>query len=292
MPTLRQLEYLVATIEHASFSRAADSLHISQPGLSTQVAALERELGCRLLNRLPSGVTPTPMGAAALGAARDALAAAARVSRVGRTADAQVEAHVTVATVYSVSIGILPAVVRRWRQAFPLVDIDVLEFQHVDAMREATASSGADLAVGPRPIDWPGAVRRLAQEQFVLLSSDDDLTEQPDGVIDLADLRDARWVHFAKHNGLADVLDQACRTAGFTPRTAVRTEQTTSAVALAGAGLGPTLVPANVVPADFPGRVLKPAVPIARDLVIYAHASPDSLVRALMNIDVPGFANN
>ena len=64
MPTLRQLEYLVAVAELGSFTRAAAALHVSQPTLSSQIAVLEREVGGSLLDRLPRTVRLTPAGRA------------------------------------------------------------------------------------------------------------------------------------------------------------------------------------------------------------------------------------
>ncbi|WP_329140367.1 helix-turn-helix domain-containing protein [Streptomyces sp. NBC_01476] len=51
--TLRQPEYFVAIVEQGSFSRAAELLHVTQPGLSHQFQALERALGVRLIGRVP-----------------------------------------------------------------------------------------------------------------------------------------------------------------------------------------------------------------------------------------------
>jgi hypothetical protein len=48
--TLRQLEYLVAVVDHGSFTRAAELLHVTQPGLSQQLRALEREDSTRPAN--------------------------------------------------------------------------------------------------------------------------------------------------------------------------------------------------------------------------------------------------
>ena len=50
---LRQLEYFVAIVEDGSFTSAAERLLVSQPSLSQQINALERELGGLLLERLP-----------------------------------------------------------------------------------------------------------------------------------------------------------------------------------------------------------------------------------------------
>ncbi len=59
---LRQLRYLVRTIESSSISRAAQSLNIAQPSLSQSLKELEAELGVALLHRVPNGVLPTETG--------------------------------------------------------------------------------------------------------------------------------------------------------------------------------------------------------------------------------------
>ena len=52
-----------AVAHQRSFSRAARELSLSQPSVSNQVAALEREIGARLLRREPGGLSLTPAGA-------------------------------------------------------------------------------------------------------------------------------------------------------------------------------------------------------------------------------------
>ncbi|MCE2968644.1 MAG: LysR family transcriptional regulator [Burkholderiales bacterium] len=59
---LRQLRYFLAVAEELNFRRAAERLHVTQPPLSRQVAALEEALGCRLLARNTRSTALTPAG--------------------------------------------------------------------------------------------------------------------------------------------------------------------------------------------------------------------------------------
>src|SRR3954468_9487118 len=81
----RRLLTFRAVAREGSFSRAAAALHRSQPAVSHQVAALERELGTALLVRGRTGAAPTPPGELLLLHA-DALAA--RLDLAGTQMDA------------------------------------------------------------------------------------------------------------------------------------------------------------------------------------------------------------
>jgi len=59
---LRQLKHFQEIVRCASFGQAADKLNITQPALSKSIRNLELSLGVTLLERHPSGVTPTPYG--------------------------------------------------------------------------------------------------------------------------------------------------------------------------------------------------------------------------------------
>ncbi|MFD0268819.1 hypothetical protein ACFVGY_19955 [Streptomyces sp. NPDC127106] len=63
----------------------------------------------------------------------------------------------------------------------------------------------------------------------------------------------------------------------------MRTEQTAAAPLLAAAGLGPALVPANLLPPGFTDHRLHPGPPVRRVLCAYARPAPDPLTAAFLD---------
>ncbi|GAA1550414.1 LysR family transcriptional regulator [Kribbella hippodromi] len=283
MATLRQLEYLVMVIDEGSFTKAAELLHVTQPALSHQIRALERSAGGPLLERLPRAVRLTPAGRAMLPHARATLADADRARCAARQAAGLEVGELQIATLYSITLGVLPAALRLWRLTHPNVGIRLFEHRHTDELVDAMYAGQADLAVGPEPANWTGRTQVLGTEDLVVVVA----TNDPAGsgnTVKLQDLADRAWVHYAPSHGLADVLDLACAQAGFEPRIAVRTEQTAAAPALAAAGLGPALVPDNILPKDFDGHILQPQPPVRRTLTAYTRGEPDPLAAAFIDV--------
>jgi DNA-binding transcriptional LysR family regulator len=249
--SLRQLEYFVTVVDEGSFTAAAQLLHVSQPGLSHQIQALERELGGPLLERLPRRVRLTPAGRTVLPHARASLAHAERASSAGRRASGIATGELHVGTLFSISTGILPPALRAWRMHYPELRVHLVEFRHSDDLIAAMEAGNADLAVGPTPPGWDGPVREIGTEECAIVAAPDAELPADSHRIRMADLADHEWIHFIPQSGLSEILNRACGAAGFEPRVAVRTEQSPSAINLALAGLGLALVPGNNVPRQF-----------------------------------------
>jgi len=285
MISLRKLEYFITVVEQGSLTRAADLLHVTQPALSHQLQSLERSLGTPLLERSPRGVHLTPAGRAMLPHARAALADASSAISAARQAAGLIGGELRLATVYSISLGILPEALRHWSRRYPLVDVHLFEHRHSNELISAMNSGQADLAIGPRPSAWPGPVYTLGVEEFVIaVSRDDPLAALEAAEVELSTLQDRRWVHYAPDNRLADVVNQACAAAGFQPKIAVRTEQTASAPILAASGLGPALVPSNIIQQTYAGHTLRPVRRVARHLTAYTRSTPDTLTEAFLTL--------
>jgi DNA-binding transcriptional LysR family regulator len=282
--TLRQLQYLVAIVDEGSFGRAALALYVSQPTLSHQVRALEHEIGGPLVERLPRGVRPTPTGEALLPGARAALAAADRARRSARMVLGLEAGELEIATVGTVALGLLPPVLRRWRARHraPLVRLE--EHRDGRVLAEAVAAGGAELAIGPRPAEWTGPLESLGWEELVVVLPPGDPLRERDEPVALGALADRDWVLFERDHALARLTDALCAAEGFSPRAAVRTAQIAAAPALAAAGLGPALVPVNIVAGPLRRTVRPLDPPRARELCAYTRSDWAPLARAFLEL--------
>jgi DNA-binding transcriptional LysR family regulator len=280
--SLRQLEYFVTVVDEGSFTRAAEVLHVSQPGLSHQIQTLERELGGPLLERLPRKVRLTPAGRTALPHARASLAHAQRASSAARRALGVETGELHVGTLFSISVGILPAALHTWRRAYPELQVHLVEFRHTDDLITAMDAGRADVAVGPTPPTWDGPCQDIGVEEFLVAAAPDTTLPSNRSRVRLADLANFEWVHYTQPSGLSEILDQSCARAGFAPRVSVRTEQGPSALNLARAGLGLALLPGNIVPPGFDGQLLRVEPPVLRPLSVYTRVRPDPITAAFV----------
>jgi DNA-binding transcriptional LysR family regulator len=265
----RRIAYWLAVVEEGSFTRAALRMHVSQPSLSQQVRALEKEVGGELLERLPRSVRLTAAGKAFLPHAQTALRAVERAQQAARSALELETGELEISTVRSIAAGILPDLVQAWRQRHPGTFVRLHEFTHRSLAEDSVRAGTGDLGIGPPPIDWTGPVRRLGWEEFlVVLSPEDEWAARRR--VRLVELKERDWVMFERGNGLHDLIVSACASAGFTPRHAVLTSQVETAARLAAAGAGPTLVPENVIPDGLEGAFLRVDPPLGREVTVYA----------------------
>ena len=242
-----------------SFSRAADALARSQPAVSHQVRALERELGTRLLVRGRAGTVPTPAGELLLGHA-DALAARLEL------ADTQMDALASAArrtlrlgAVPSALATIVPTAVAALRVHEPGLEAAIREGT-VEELTHAVQAGRLDAAVcfqdADAPRREPEGLRRseLAEEPMLaLLGAGHRLAGRAE--IALEELADEPWMA----PGPDALAVRACRAAGFEPRLVILTRDPLAACAIAAAGLAVSLTPRLTARIPVPG-VATPAL--------------------------------
>jgi DNA-binding transcriptional LysR family regulator len=259
---------------HESFSRAAEALALTQPAVSQQVAALERQLGTRLLERGPGGIALTDSGRLLLAhaealAERLALAGA----QLGELTDAR-ERRVRVGAFPSALANIVPAALARVIEDAPELEASVNEGT-TEELAAAVRAGELHLAVcfqdAAAPRREHPATRRhdLVEEPMIaMLPPDHRLAGRRS--LRLEELADETWT-IPSASGL---VIRACREAGFEPRLAYESRDPLAIRALVAAGLAVTLTP-RLLAGDLHGVALVPLAGTPARRVLYA-LTPDA----------------
>ncbi|MCY4498694.1 MAG: LysR substrate-binding domain-containing protein [Rhodospirillaceae bacterium] len=165
--TLRQLRYFQALVEHGSFSRAAESVHVSQPALSLQIRELEAALGGTLVEREGRNNVLTPFGREAHQQTLRILDETLVLETMGKRFEAG-SVRVTVGIVSTLAPYLLPGLLERLQASTPRVQLDAVEDlgQHLVS---ALLAGHLDAAIVSLPLGLMELPEReLFDDRFVL----------------------------------------------------------------------------------------------------------------------------
>ncbi|WP_433633681.1 transcriptional regulator CynR [Nocardia sp. CA-120079] len=144
---LRHIRYLLAVADHGNFTRAAESLHISQPTLSQQIKQLEHALGVVLLDRSGRTVRLTDVGEAYAHHARLALRDLGAAERAVHDVQDLTRGQLRVAITPTFTAYLIGPLVHRFRSAHPGITITVQETTQ-DLMEADLVADRLDLGIG------------------------------------------------------------------------------------------------------------------------------------------------
>ncbi|HVL75133.1 MAG TPA: LysR family transcriptional regulator [Noviherbaspirillum sp.] len=144
--TLRQLRYFVAAAQSGQFSMAATSEHVSQSAITNAVLALEQELGVRLFDRHPHGVTLTAEGEDFLHHAHHILDSVQDAMHKPRFGARELRGTVRIAASYTVLGYFLPELLARFRASYPEIEIDLRDMERPE-IEEAVQAGAVDVGV-------------------------------------------------------------------------------------------------------------------------------------------------
>jgi DNA-binding transcriptional LysR family regulator len=291
---LRQLQYFVTVVEERSVSRAAVRLNMTQPPLSTSVRLLEKEIGVDLLRRHARGVEPTDAGLYLADEARQLLRRLEEVTVRARAVGAGRTGRLAIATVTAASWHLLPSILRTFHQRAPEVELDVVDSAPddvVERVRDGRAGVGLVYCADTQTLARSAAAglqTAVARREALVAVVP---REHPAGVasvVDLQALADAPWIvpsTRATFPGLEDLLRQAWRQAGISPRSQRSSATPATALALVAAGQGVTVLPSSVNAVAGPEvRVAPLHHPVAplEAVVVWRSETPSPVLAAFL----------
>ena len=245
---LRHLRYFDAVATELSFSRAADKLHIAQPPLSRQIRQLEDELGAELFDRSARPLALTPAGRYFHAQTVQLLARAAEAAQATRRIAKGGQGWFGIGFVPSTLYGFLPDVIRRFREAYPKVEVGLSELTTVK-QHEALKAGHIDVGFGRLELaDTALNSEIVARDPLVvaLPARHHLLTHKR---ISLAKLAEEPLLLYPTQTrpSYADQVLAHFHARDLRPHVAQEANEMQTAIGLVAAGIGLTLVPAPVM---------------------------------------------
>jgi len=242
---LRQIRYFVGVSEAGSLLKASTRLHIAQPALGQQIAALEHSVGARLFDRSSRGVTLTEAGKAFLEHAKVLLADVERARSAVRETSRVPSGDVAIGLPTTASLIATVPILQACRDQLPQVRIKVIE-AYSGFVREWLVSGRLDLALlyGDEA-DPVLAKEALLDDRLVFVSSAQGATAPRKMTLSAL----PRWplVLPGRDHGLRRIIDDACAPEGIELNVVAEIESLPSVKRAVEAGLGSTILPLGAV---------------------------------------------
>ena len=234
---LAQLRALQAVVRHASFSRAADELHVTQPAVSMQIRQLESTVGLPLLERVGKRAFVTPAGEVLLAHANRALRELETGLELVQQLRGVVAGRIRLGTSASISIYLLPPLLRRFRSRYPDTELIVVTGNAPD-LRRAVVANELDIGVVSLPVrERELTVTPLHRDELVAIAPPHSKWRKH-AVATARQLAGESLILFEQGGTVRGVIDGWFRAAGVSPGLPMELGNTEAIKKLVGAGLG------------------------------------------------------
>ena len=251
---LSQLESFLRVAEAGSVTRAADTLFLTQPGVTKQIRALERELGVVLFERTRRGMQLTPAGHALLDYARRSLGLLDECREVLQDLEAGAAGRLVVGAGVTTSIFHLPRWLRAFQGEHPGVDVVV----RTGRSREVAAlvlGREIDLGLITSPARHPDLVEvELYDEEIVLVTPRDH--PLAGRAIHAEAVASAPLILFPRNTGFREYLERAFTEAGVPARVKMESDSAEAIKSFVEVGLGVAFLPAAAVEREITAGTL------------------------------------
>jgi molybdate transport repressor ModE-like protein len=292
MLDVRRMKVLREVATQGSFSAAAEALSYTQSAVSQQIAALEREVGTKLVERSARGVRLTDAGEALVRHTEAVLANLAE-------AEAELEAiagvrggRVRLASFPSAGSAIVPQVIANFRASYPAVEINLIEAEPDDSVPRLRAGeleialTYSPSLMGEESTSGLELEELLEDPFFAVLPKDHPLAGR--SRIKLKDLAPDPWINGTGACPCSGQVRMACTMAGFEPHVAFESDDFATVQGLVAAGVGVALIPDlgfATVRDDIAIRPLSGEVPARRvhmaTLSGYRSAATEAMLQVL-----------
>lgn len=242
---IRHLKYFMEVVRCRSFTKAAESLHITQPTISKMVKSIEDELGVVLLNRSGKHVEPTDAGLAIMNQAQlivnsfDSLSS--DLADIVQLKKGKIRAGLPPMA----GASFFPKVIGEFRRLYPNIRIELIE-DGAKKIEKGIESGSLDIGVVVMPTsDELFHSFAIVRENLMLVVHPGHRLAELSSV-PLGELKEEPFILFRNDFALHDRIPAACIRAGFQPNVVFESSQWDFISEMVAADLGIAMLPETV----------------------------------------------
>jgi DNA-binding transcriptional LysR family regulator len=269
--TFRQLRAFAAVASSGSFTRAAESLHVSQSAVSILIRELEADLGVRLFDRTTRRVEITDAGSEFRASADKLIADLEHAVRHTHELVERKRGRVTVAAPPLLATALLPRTISVFQREFPGVRVSLVDVA-TDQIVSRVKSGEVDLGVGTFEADEDGLTRTvLTKDTLMLFCGSADQFALRRRRPRWSDLKGAPLITLTRESGIRTLVEYGYATAHLTVNPEFEVALITTALALVELGLGVSVLPTYALASSSPRRIVARPLsepPITREITV------------------------
>lgn len=275
--SLRRMRTLHEFARRGTVTRAAEALHYTPSAVSQQLNALERDVGLPLFEQVGRRLRLTPSGRMLALHASEMLAAEERAQADVERAQTSLSADLTLGVVATFAASLLPTTLQLLRQQEPGITVSTREVSPEVALK-AVHDGDFDMTF---VLDYPETSVSLdlglrsttvAVERLYVVVAEDHHPQT--GPVELTDFTDWEWIASGAETDFGRAFLATCRRSGFEPRVRHEIDSQSTALSMAAAGLGATLIAdLGLTPLPEHARILPLRTPPLRRLLLVGRSS-------------------
>jgi DNA-binding transcriptional LysR family regulator len=240
--SFRLLRVFVAVAQRQSFTRAAEQMGLTQPGVSKSIRELERQAGTRLVERIPTGVRLTEAGTVLLGHARTILAEERAAEDALHALRGLGHGSLRIGASPTIATYLLPTFVHRFSVRHPAIELHLLTAPSraiATSMLERELDIG--LAEAPVPEDARLKVFPWREDELVVVAAPSHPLA-PQAPISITALANELVVLREPGSGTRKIVLDMLAAHGVSPQRTLDADSVESIKRIVAAGLGLSLV--------------------------------------------------
>lgn len=264
LPSLRQLQYLIALNDKKSFSKAAATCHVTQSTLSAGIKELENILGQPVIDRSKRKVILTPLGLEMVHQSEMILERAQKMMNRAKSFEEPMSGPLRLGVIPTIAPYLLPDILPRIQKQFPRLELQIYEDMS-ERLIDSLNKGDIDLALMAFPYDTPNLSQKiLFDEEFCLGVPNARIFENEN--ITASDLDPGELLLLEDGHCLSDHALSACDIQLPKRRKAYSASSLPTLMQMVVSGYGITLIPDMAIAAR--------AVPKGIKLIRFKHPPP------------------